>query len=234
EGATQRILAPVADARFGDAVMLRFLAAVHEIVLAGDDPDLASHYPSAGGRPGPDMIADFFAAVARHESRISAGMSRGVQTNEVGRNVALLGGCLTLAGLGLPLRVLEVGSSGGLTLRFDRYRYEDDGFEFGPEDSSVRFVNPFVGDARPDATAPLMVAERRGCDVAPIDPGTKSGRLRLRSLVWPDQLERRRRLDHAIEQAEHFPVTIDEADAVSWLREQLARPRPGVVTVVMH
>lgn len=233
-GPSVPILAPVAEARFGDAVLLRLLAAVHELVLDGSAPALAAHYPSAGGTPGPGLVGDFLATLARFEERIAGAMHRGVQTNEVGRSVALLGGCLMLARHGLPLRILEIGSSAGLNLRLDQYRYEHGDFAFGPSDSAVCFSNPFVGSATPDATAGLVIAERRGCDLEPIDPTTAAGRLRLRSLVWPDQPDRRARLDAAIAVAEQTPVEIDRADAVTWLRRQLAAPAHGMLTVVMH
>ena len=233
-GPSLRILAPVADAPFGDAVLLRLLAAVHELVLEGGAPALARHYPSAGGTPGPGLAADFLATLTQFEGRLGAAMQRGVQTNEVGRSVALLGGWLTVARHGLPLRVLEIGSSAGLNLRLDRYRYEHDGFVFGPAESAVVFRDPFVGVSTPDPTVALEVVERRGCDLEPIDPATAAGQLRLRSLVWPDQQDRRARLDAALVEAERAPVTIDRADGIEWLRHQLADPVPGVATVVMH
>lgn len=62
-----------------------------------------------------------------------------VQTNEVGRCAALLFGFLTVAGKDPPpLRLLEIGASAGLNLRWDRYRYEANGFAWGPADSQVR------------------------------------------------------------------------------------------------
>lgn len=232
-GACARLLAPFADAPVGDAVLLRFLAAVHLLVLEGSDPSLAAHYPSAGGVPGPAVGLAFAAAAARHEPRLGDLVRLGVQTNEVGRSVALLGGFLELARAGLPLRILEVGASAGLNLCFDRYRYEAGRGSFGPVDARVRFVEPWIGRV-PALDAPVEVASRRGCDLDPIDPTTHAGRLRLRSYVWPDQPQRRARLDAAIDAAQDLPVPIDRADAVTWLSEQLAEPAPGRITVVVH
>ena len=232
-GVCARVLAPVAAAPYGDAVLLRFLAAVHHLVLDGSAPELAAHYPSVGGVPGSDIGERFVAAVAEHEVAVSARLGLGVQTNEVGRSAALIGGYLTLARRGLPLRVLEVGASAGLNLRFDRFRFEAGPQAFGPADSPLRFVDPWVGDP-PALSGPLDVASRRGCDVDPIDPTTDEGRLRLRSYVWPDQPVRRARLDAALLVAERLPVTVDRADAITWLGPLLAAPVPGVLTVVVH
>src|SRR4029079_6747687 len=50
-GPCAAILDPWADLPFADAVVLRFLAAVHRLVLDGRAPDLVSSYPSVGGAP---------------------------------------------------------------------------------------------------------------------------------------------------------------------------------------
>lgn len=233
-GTAARILGPHAEAPFGDAIVLRLLAAVHEVVLRGDAPALAAHYPSTGGVPGRRAGMAFLDAVAEHEDEVAAAMVRGVQTNEVGRSAVLLGGFLELARLGLPLRILEVGASAGLNLRVDRYRFTSRATPgFGPADSALVFEDAWAGRS-PDLGLPLVVGERRGCDLAPIDPATEAGRLRLRSYVWPDQPARRARLDAALEVAATMPVPVDRADAVSWATAALAEPVPGMCTVLTH
>ncbi|WP_426571634.1 DUF2332 domain-containing protein [Aquihabitans sp. McL0605] len=228
------LLEPVATAPFGDAVLLRLLGALHLIVLDGRAPELARHYPSVGGHQQRGLAADVLTVAEHNAPEIADLLTRGVQTNEVGRSASMLGGHLELARLGLPLRVLEVGSSAGLNLLFDRYRYVDDGgVSFGPADSPLVFDRPWFPRG-PDLSVPLVVAERRGSDIAPIDVATAPGRLRLRSFVWPDQLERLARLDAALAVAAADPPVVDRADAPDWLEQQLAAPAPGRCTVVTH
>lgn len=228
------LLEPVARAPFGDAVLLRLLGALHLLVLDGRAPDLARHFPSAGGDPGPGLADAVVAAAAEHATEIGSLLTQGVQTNEVGRSAALLGGYLELARLGLPLRILEVGASAGLNLLFDRYRYlTADGATFGPEASPLVFDRPWFA-AAPDLSVRLEVEERRGSDIAPISVATAEGRLRLRSFVWPDQPVRMARLDAALAVAQHDPPIVDAAPAPSWLRSQLEVGRPGCCTVVSH
>lgn len=67
----------------------------------------------------------FVAALDEHLDELRLLIERPVQTNEPGRCAALLGGFLEVARrTGLRLRLLEIGSSAGLNLRFDSYRYD--------------------------------------------------------------------------------------------------------------
>jgi len=233
-GRCLRILEPWAANAMADAVPLRFLAALHALVLAGAAPELARHYPSAGGSDDGDPVPAFLAAVEEHEAAIAGAMHLAVQTNEIGRSASLFGGFHEVARRsGLPLRQLEVGASGGLLLRWDAYGYRTSaGFAWGPQDGLV-FDDPWTG-AVPAVAPDLVVADRRGCDQAPIDPTTEEGAVRLRSFLWPDQVERLRRLDQAIEVARRVPVVVDEADAADWVEAQLAEATPGLATVVHH
>lgn len=227
------ILGPWADNAMADAIPLRFLAAVHVLVLTGRAPELAGYYPSTGGAESGDPVPAFLSTVEAHRAHIEACMDLGVQTNEVGRATSLFGGFHAVARRsGLPLRQLEVGASAGLLLNWDRYGYRAGELAWGAGDGPV-FDEPWVGDPPPVATD-LVVAERRGCDRAPVDPTTDDGAVRLRSFLWPDQVERRARLDAAIDVARRHPVAVDEADAGAWIEEQLAEPTPGFATVVHH
>jgi len=237
-GICAQVLGPWAGNAMGDAVPLRFLAAVHALVLTGQAPALARHYPSAGGSDEGDPVPAFLAVAHEHRPEIESAMSLGVQTNEVGRAAALFGGFHAVARRwGLPLRQLEVGASAGLLLRWDRYGYrarvgEPDELRWGPQDGLV-FDDPWV-DRLPDVAADLVVAERWGCDQAPIDATTDEGATRLRSFLWPDQVDRLTRLDAAIAVARREPVAVDRADAADWIEARLAEPAPGRATVVHH
>ena len=234
DGPVAALLEPVADAPFGDAVILRYLAALHLLVLDGRAPVLARQFPSAGGSPGRGLEAAVRAAAIEHAGEIADRLTQGVQTNEVGRSAALLGGYLEVARLGLPLRVLEVGASAGLNLLFDRYRYvAAPGRSFGPAGSALVFDRPWFASV-PDLTTPIEVVERRGSDIAPIDVASAEGRQRLRSFVWGDQLDRLARLDAALAVAAADLPVVDRAPAPAWLADQLAEPRPGCATVVSH
>jgi hypothetical protein len=229
------LLEPHADQPFEQVFALRLLGGLHRIVLEGRAAALAAHYPTVGGDGDADAVwPALLDLVASRPPEVLDALTHPVQTNEVGRSSALVGGFLTVArDTGLPLRVLEVGASAGLNLRFDHYRYEQGGFSFGPSDSPVRFTDVWPG-AVPPLVAPLQVVERAGCDRDPIDPTTDGGRLTLLSYTWPGQDERFHRLEGALDVARRVPAPVVRADLVDWLAEQLAEPQPGRATVVFH
>jgi len=218
----------------GSALALRLMGSVHRLVLQGALPELAAYYPSVGGRSDGDAAWPAFrAAIRRHVGTLAALVDRPVQTNEVGRSSALLGGFLLVARDGLPLRLLEVGASGGLNLRWDRYRYECAGTAWGDPGSGVKLVDAFA-DALPPFDVAVRVADRRGCDRCPIDPSSEEGELTLLSYIWADQLDRIDLLRGALALARRMPVAVEEANACSWVAAALERPVPGVASVVFH
>jgi hypothetical protein len=199
---------------------LRLLAAVHRWVLAGDLPELAEHYPNVGGDLQPEGSWPLFREAVLGRARDLPGELAGVnQHNEVARAAPLSLGFVEVARrTGLPMRILEVGTSAGLLLRWDAYRelsWWDDLFEGTPP------------------CEPAKVVERRGCDLNPVDPTTEEGALRLRSFVWADLVEHLRMLDEAIQIAGQMPAEISRADGADWL-DQVAGPQRGVATVVFH
>src|SRR5256884_3121653 len=234
-GPVGRFLADRLDTSYEEAVPLRFLGGVHRLGLAGRAPELAARFPSVGGDG--DAAAAWPALLSvldTHADAVRDALTRPPQTNEVGRSAALVGGFLVVAGdTGLPLRVLEVGSSAGLNLRFDRYWYESDGTGYGDAASPVRFAGLWA-DGQPPFGVPITIADRRGCDRDPIDARTEDGRLTLLSYVWPGQTERFAMLRAALEVARDLPVPIDRADIPEWLVRQLPEPATRRATVVFH
>ncbi|HVD48036.1 MAG TPA: DUF2332 domain-containing protein [Candidatus Limnocylindria bacterium] len=234
EGAVWGVLGGFESEDDHAALALRFMGAMHRLVLMGSVPDLASRYPSTGG-DGDARAAwpAFRDALVSHRSQIRELLPRGCQTNEVGRSAALLGGFLEIARrTGRRLRILELGASAGFNLRFDHYRYESGAHGWGHLESPVHFRHSF--EVAPPLDKPVEVVGRKGCDVEPVDSTSAEGSLTLRSFVWADQSERFKLLEGAIEVARHVPVEVERVDAATFLERELASSRTGVATVVFH
>lgn len=225
-----------AEGPVGSVVGLRLLAALHRLVLTRRAPALALHYPTVGGRPGPDVADVALATVAEHVETLRPLVRLPVQTNEVGRTAALLGGLLHLAGRDRrPVRLLEVGASAGLALQVGAYAvHAGDGRVLGDPASPVQLRDAWVGPPPRAAAGLPRIVERRGCDPQPVDPTTEEGRLALSSAVWADQVERFARLGAALRVAADVPATVDRSGGADWLAQHLADPRPDVLTVVWH
>ena len=235
DGPCAAMLRPHEGDPFGSALPLRFLGSIHRLVLEGRAPRLAAHYPSAGGTPGPSLADDFVATVAELQPEIEARIGKGVQTNEVGRSAALVGGFVEVARRsGLPLRLLELGASAGLNLRWDRFWYDTGASTLGDPTSAVRFVGVWDEPSPVLDDVPVGVAAREGCDRSPIDPTGEEGRLSLRAYLWPDMVDRRARLDAALAIAARVPARVEAADLGDWLEARLARAAQGRATVVYH
>jgi hypothetical protein len=234
-GVFWRLLEPFAAEPFGTVRPLRVIGAVHKLVLSGQAPALARHFPSVGGDG--DAVAAWplvVALIGERDAVFARALERPVQTNEVTRSVGLVGGFLWLAReVQLPLALREVGCSGGLNLRVDRYWYQQGATGWGDASSPVRFVDCFR-DGAPPFDAPLRIADRRGCDRFPVDVTTDDGATTLLGFVWPGQDERFMLLRDALSVARPVAVELESADAVEWIARVARARTPGTMTVVYH
>jgi hypothetical protein len=230
-GPVADVMESIADLPADAAPALRLMGAVHRLVLQGDVPaELAGEFRPGGS--GERAWPAFLELIGARADEVRPLLQRPVQTNEVGRAAALAPALLWIAREcgDRPLRLLELGSSAGLNLRWDAYRY---GARWGDPDSPVAIDGSwYEGDVPPFDGSPEVI-DRRGCDADPIDPTTDEGRLTLLTYVWPDQAERVALLRAALDIAERIPVAVEKAPAGDWIANALA-PEPGVTTVVFH
>jgi hypothetical protein len=234
-GPVTRPIAPYGDAPFAAAYVLRLLGGIHRMALSGEAPDLAAHFPSTGGdgdaRAAMIVLED---VMVDPPATVLDALTRPPQTNEVSRSAALGSGLFVIADrTRLPVRLRELGASGGLNLRPDRYWYEQGELSWGDRASGVRFEALWDGGMPPFA-AGIDVVDRRGCDQDPIDAGDPEGALTLLSYIWPEPSERFTRARAAMDIAREVPVVIDRADAAAWVADQCAAPIAGTTLVVYH
>jgi hypothetical protein len=228
------VLAPHVEPGRGAALALRFMAAVHRLVLTGAAPRLAACYPTAGGTVPASAWEPFVATVAAHAETLRRDVAAPCQTNEVGRCAALVFGFLAVAQeTALPLRLLEVGASAGLNLRWDHFRYGDGRTRWGDAASPVD-LDGLWEEPPLHVAPPVVVTDRRGCDLHPLDVLRGDDRLRLESSIWADQPHRLHRLRGAAALAARVPAHLDTASLVEWLPARLAEPAEGAATVVYH
>lgn len=207
---------------------LRVAGGLHALRLSGRDAGLDAAYPpsSLGDEDLWRAVAD---ALARHDAFLCDWVDHAPQTNEVRRAGALIAGAHLVAGWsGLPLRLSELGASGGLNLMFDRFALHLPGASFGPHDAAVTLSPDWQGSM--PAPAGLRIADRGGVDLNPIDAHAPEGALRLQAYLWPDQAERLHRTRAAIALQD---APVDRGDAIDWLQTRLP-PVAGHCHLIYH
>ena len=217
-----------------DALALRAAGGLHALARSGRCPPLTAVYPPRAGE-GEDLWRGLAAALGNHDAFLHDYLDSPPQTNEVKRCGALLGGCLLVAAeTRLPLRFLEIGSSAGLNLGFDRYRYElGEGRSWGDRGSGVVVRCEWRG-AAPSLKTPLAVADRAGSDPSPLDPSSPPDRERLLSYVWADEVERLDTTEKALDAAAAAPWRVERADGASFVEERLSEGARGRARVLAH
>jgi hypothetical protein len=190
-------------------------AAMHHLLLHGDGPELAAHYPNLSPTPSTGNPYPAFRDVAlRHTADLEHLVAtRTTQTNEVGRCaqfVPVLG--LLAAEVG-ELTHVDVGTSAGLNLLLPHYAidYTPGGVVGGP--STVHLPCATTGPVPVPATMP-HIARSIGIDRSPIDVLDDDEVRWLEACVWPDQADRFDRLVAAIDLARQFVPDVRVGDAV--------------------
>ena len=218
----------------GDALPVRICGALHELVISGRDPTLASVYPPNHGAIDASFLhATVSGALERHEAFAVNCLQRAPQTNEIRRAAALYCGLMHIAKVsGKPIVLSEICASAGLNLQVDRLRYRLQGHECGAPASPVYLCPEWRSG--PASRAVVRIVERRGCDLHPFDLGEESHRQRLLSYIWADQHDRLARTRSATRLALESPATVDAAHAIDWLEARLAEIRPDNAHVIWH
>lgn len=229
----EKILSWLGDpSPYGDSVPLRLAGALHALVLASADQQLAAVYPPNAAAPD-DLWSAVENACRTHAAFILDRLKSAPQTNEVRRSAALLPGFLTISSLfRKPLELSEVGASAGLNLLWDHYAYRLGEMPWALQPSPVLIAPESTGPTPPNV--PVEIAGRAGCDLNPLNPARDEDTLRLLSYIWADQEDRLERTRFALAITAANRQTVERADAVDWLAQRLQPVHDGQVHVIYH
>jgi hypothetical protein len=229
-----------ARGRPGQHPSLLLFGALHALLLAGAEHELARYFPSIvgdralpPGEAGPALVA--FCAAFEPQLTVLI-ETRLVQTNVVKRALALR---LGLAAIGRrtrePVHLIEVGASAGVLLRFDRYGYALGGRRFGDPDSPVQIPAEWRGHAAvPDLDTLPGLASVTGIDLNPLDARNDDDRHWLEALVWPENRYEANLLHQALAVVAADPPAIRAGDARMVCPVLAAELPPGEPRVVFH
>jgi hypothetical protein len=189
------------------------------------------------GVPAPGPYDGLRTALLADDGTIRATiLARATQTNEVGRLATLLPAFSQVSG-GEPVALVEAGASAGLCLYPDGYDYR-----WTDADGQVTALTGSGGPVLPCATrgpvpfpsAYPTVAYRGGIDLNPLDPTDPDDAGWLAQLVWPEQDDRRTRLELAVAIARRDPPDLVRGDLLELLPRVVADAGRHGRPVVFH
>jgi hypothetical protein len=238
------VLAVVSEVGHAKPVLpLLLLGSVQYLLLKGAEHALAAYYPSVVGydrkpREG-DPYPTFHDFVMQNRAEIEELVrTRIVQTNEVQRCACLLPvfGLLYAEALKRPLALVEVGTSAGLHLLWDKYGYSyGPGLQYGDPNSPVQLSCELRGKFQPPMPDPFpRVAYRVGIDLDPIDVRDHDQVLWLRALIWPEHRERAELLERAAGIASQNPPRLLKGDVFDLLPNAVESAPRGTAVCIYH
>jgi hypothetical protein len=213
-----------------DAMPLRLVAPFHFLFRSGKCPALDPLFRGDDC----DDVAAIRRAIADHDAEILPWLDGPPQTNEAARSSTFMAVLLMLADkFGHPFELFEIGSSAGLNLLIDRYRYDLGGVTVGPMASPIVIKPEWKGP--PPPAAGVTIRSVRGVDIAPIDVSDAAAAERLLSYVWVDQKERFARTEAAIAMIRNDPPNLERGDAADFVETcQSQLQTESTTRVLMH
>jgi len=225
--------------RPGQPVPNLFFGAVHYLLLKGSNHELREYYRSIVSKPR-DFTTAFpyfrdFCLKYSHEI-IQILKNKLVQTNEVGRCSYLYPAfCYIYEKIKRPLALIEIGTSSGLQLLWDKYCYSYNSNEevYGEALSDLIIKSEMKG-VRPPVILKQspQVTSRIGIDLHINDLYNPDDYLWLKSLIWPEHTQRISSFESASKCLKLQPLELIEGDGVKLLTEiALKIPQDSVICV---
>ena len=214
--------------------------AVHYLLLRGSDHPLKEFYPSIVDHPklhkeSFPYFKDF--CLEYRKAIILILKTRLVQTNEVRRCAYLYPVFSTIyERVKKPLALIEIGTSAGLQLLWDKYSYSFGTKKiYGNKDSNLLISAEVRGNNTPILhSTPPPVSERIGLDLNTIDLNNDADKLWLRALIWPEHKERSAMFDEAAKYIKKGTVNLIEGDGICLLAQYVEEIPGNSVICVFH
>jgi hypothetical protein len=228
--------------------LVTFFAGVNFLLLREPHYPLALYYPylhQDGAPPLSDAYPFFREFVLAHiaELRNLLPTAR-LQTNEVTRCANLLPAFVLVHQRGgyQPLNMIEIGSSAGLNLLWNRYRYQygsgltTDDIIVGDLTSPVQIHCEIIGPHLPPFPEVMLpsVANCQGIELVPRDIYDEEDMRWVRAAIWPEEVGRHQVLDTAIAFAQQKGMPLHQGDACDLLPALLAAIPESQTAIVWH
>lgn len=159
--------------------------------------------------------------------------SRIVQTNSINRAAYLMPLASARFAGSSALNVVDIGTSSGLTMNFDRYGYHYGHHgQFGQ--SPVRISSEIVDGQLPAFDRIIPLNRSIGIDQNPLDLSRPEEATWLKALIWPDLRERFERMQAAIDLAAGAGLELHQASDSAAFRCIIQSLPPEEPLLVYH
>ncbi|WHZ05692.1 DUF2332 domain-containing protein [Neobacillus sp. YX16] len=234
------LLAIYSNAGEGQPIPNLLFGAVHYLLLKGKDHPLKEFYPSIVSNPKSykDSFGFFKDFCFKYRNDIESILkTRLVQTNEVRRCAYLYPVfCTIYEKVKKPLALIEIGTSAGLQLLWDKYSYSYEQNDiYGNIDSKLNITAEIKGENTPILhSTPPPVSTRIGIDLNTIDLNDKDDKLWLKSLIWTEHKERLFMFEEAASYIKEVPVSLFDGDGISLLSKFVENIPEDSVICIFH
>lgn len=237
------ILALDIDADRNQQVSNLLFAAVHFLLLdrSQDQDPLTDFYPDLATSPRlhKEAYPYFRAFCLKHADEIRHLVTtQRVQTNEVRRCTGLLPAfeLVSQRSKRKPLALIELGSSAGLNLLWDRYGFDYGSAGYvGDKASPIQLHCAVQGNLYPPIPQVFpQIIQRLGIDLLPIDVRDEKATRWLRALIWPEHKDRAELLNNALTIAQQHPPEFIKGNVLDILPSVLANMPQETTLCIYH
>ncbi|WP_175989314.1 DUF2332 domain-containing protein [Bacillus sp. Marseille-Q1617] len=224
--------------REGQPVPNLLFGGVHFILMNDPSHPLRNYYPSLvqGPLPITESFSHFKDFCLQYKTQLTHILkTKLVQTNEVRRCSYLYPAfCYIYERTMKPLALIEIGTSAGLQLAWDRYRYKYGSDEklYGSSTSDVLIASEIKGDNLPKLqSAPPPVASRTGFD---LHINTEQDHPWLLALIWPEHSERRELFTSAAKMTKEVEIDFIQGDGVESFPDKIKEIPDDHAVCIFH
>lgn len=204
------------NTRVNQPIPNSFLSSIHYLLLKNKHSELSNYYPSITGQfvdRIPFNLFKEFVLQNKHEI-IELISNKIVQTNVISRCSYLMPILSKIINSeNLPTTIIDIGSSSGLNLNFDRYEYHYNNIKiYG--NSSVKIESEILKGEIPEINRINAPLTKIGIDQNIIDYNNLEEVLWLKSLIWADQVNRFYNLEEALKDRDLNKITFIKGSSI--------------------
>ncbi|KMN38543.1 DUF2332 domain-containing protein [Lysinibacillus sp. LK3] len=217
-----------------------FFASVQYLAFKKNHP-LKSYY-SIFDRSENYLEASFFTLKEfvrlNEEALVECFQTKLVQTNELNRSSYLYPIFSEIAHkTEKPLTLIEIGTSAGLLLNLDHYKYEiketEQILHFGDFESSVVVYAENIGKSL-TAIKPFEVSERVGIDLNIVDLNKEEDYEWMQALIWPEQKDRKELLRKVSQLNKNISKKLYAGDFLQLIPSFIKNIDDGTQVIIFH